>query len=421
MREFSVPPIVTVSDTANLTDPVWDNAESPRTPSSSPGATPSGGWAEVTCRQFRDEVRAVARGLIAAGIDAGDRVGLMSRTRYEWTLLDYAIWAAGAVTVPIYETSSAEQIRLDPRRLRRGRRRGGDRRRTPPWSPAFRDRPARAAPRLADRAGRGSARADRTGLRRRTGRRCRGRSAAARAAVADDLATIIYTSGTTGRPKGCVLTHRNIYPDIANAAPVLPNLFAPGASTLLFLPLAHAFARLIQIGVRAGAGHHGALRRHQEPGRRAAGVPAHLRALRAPGLREGLQRRPAAGRRRRRGAIFDRAEQVAIAYSEALDTPRRARAWRCAPSHGLFDRLVYRKLRAALGGRCRDAISGGAPLGARLGHFFRGVGRHRLRGLRADRDLARRRREPAQRHPDRHRRPPAARRHRPDRATTARS
>ena len=174
----------------------------------------------MTCPQFRDEVVAVARGLVAAGIEPGDRVALMSRTRYEWTLLDYAIWAAGAVTVPIYETSSAEQVAwiladsgavacvVETTAHARP-------------SPAVRDRLPRARTRLADRRRRP----------RRAGRRAAPRSTRdeveqrRRTAPADDLATIIYTSGTTGRPKGCVLTHRNMYSDIANAIPVLPNLF----------------------------------------------------------------------------------------------------------------------------------------------------------------------------------------------------
>ncbi|KAB1943060.1 AMP-binding protein [Micromonospora sp. ALFpr18c] len=370
MREFSVPPIVTVGDAANLTDPVWDNAEvAPDTVQFARRSTTTDGtaWAEVTCLQFRDEVAAVARGLIAAGIQPGARVGLMSRTRYEWTLLDYAIWATGAVTVPIYETSSAEQaawiladsgaVAVVVETARHADLVAGVRDRLPELDHVWQidlggvdELVTAGAPvELAEVE------------RRRTAIR------------ADDLATVIYTSGTTGRPKGCVLTHRNMYADIANTVPVLPNLFNAGASTLLFLPLAHALARLVQIGVvqiRATLAHCADT----------TNLAAELREFRptfvlaVPRVFEKVydtakQKAEADGR----GAIFARAEQVAIAYSEALETPRgpgiALRAQRA-----VFDRLVYGKLRAALGGRCRDAFSGGAPLGARLGHFFRGVG-----------------------------------------------
>ncbi|MET8199181.1 AMP-dependent synthetase/ligase [Micromonospora taraxaci] len=372
MREFSVPPIVTVGDAANLTDPVWDNAEVapdavqfarplPRTD----GTVTT--WTDVTCLQFRDEVAAVARGLIAAGIEPGVRVGLMSRTRYEWTLLDYAIWVVGAVTVPIYETSSAEQaawILEDSNAVgvvveteAHANLVAAVRHRLPELNHVWQiDSGA------VDELVTTGAEVELAEVERRR-----------KAVRADDLATIIYTSGTTGRPKGCVLTHRNMYADIANAVPVLPNLFNAGATTLLFLPLAHAFARLIQIGVvqaRATMAHCADTKN----------LVAELQAFRptfvlsVPRVFEKVynaakQKAEADGK----GGIFARAEQVAIAYSEALET-RGGPGLALRAQHAVFDRLVYRKLRAALGGRCRDAISGGAPLGARLGHFFRGIG-----------------------------------------------
>ncbi|WP_328371909.1 long-chain fatty acid--CoA ligase [Micromonospora zamorensis] len=372
MREFSVPPIVTVGDAANLTDPVWDNAEAApdtvqfaRPAASADGAVTA--WTEVTCLQFRDEVAAVARGLIAAGIEPGVRVGLMSRTRYEWTLLDYAIWTVGAVTVPIYETSSAEQaawiledsnaVAVVVETEAHATLVTGVRHRLPELDHVWQ----------IDQGGvddlvTSGASVELAEVERRR-----------KAVHAGDLATIIYTSGTTGRPKGCVLTHRNMYADIANAIPVLPNLFNPGASTLLFLPLAHAFARLIQIGVvqaRATMAHCADTKN----------LVAELQEFRptfvlsVPRVFEKVynaakQKAESDGK----GRIFARAEQVAIAYSEALETPGGP-GLALRAQHVVFDRLVYRKLRAALGGRCRDAISGGAPLGARLGHFFRGIG-----------------------------------------------
>ncbi|MEU8182670.1 AMP-dependent synthetase/ligase [Micromonospora sp. NPDC049044] len=372
MREFSVPPIVTVGDAANLTDPVWDNAEA--APDVVQFARPVPGaegtvtaWAEVTCRQFRDEVAAVARGLIAAGIEPGARVGLMSRTRYEWTLLDYAIWTVGAVTVPIYETSSAEQaawiiedsnaVAVVVETAAHAALIAGVRQRLPELAQVWQIDLGGV-----DKLVSTGATVELAEVERRR-----------KAVGADDLATIIYTSGTTGRPKGCVLTHRNMYADIANAVPVLPNLFNAGASTLLFLPLAHAFARLIQIGVvqaRATMAHCSDTKN----------LVAELQAFRptfvlsVPRVFEKVynaakQKAEADGK----GGIFARAEQVAIAYSEALETPGGP-GLALRAQHVVFDRLVYGKLRAALGGRCRDAISGGAPLGARLGHFFRGIG-----------------------------------------------
>lgn len=372
MREFSVPPIVTVGDAANLTDPVWDNAEvAPdavqfaRPTASAEGAVTA--WAEVTCLQFRDEVAAVARGLIAAGIEPGVRVGLMSRTRYEWTLLDYAIWAVGAVTVPIYETSSAEQaawiledsnaVAVVVETEAHAALVAGVRHRLPELNHVWQIDQGGV-----DELVTSGATVELAEVERRR-----------KAVHAGDLATIIYTSGTTGRPKGCVLTHRNMYADIANAVPVLPNLFNPGATTLLFLPLAHAFARLIQIGVvqaRATMAHCADTKN----------LVAELQEFRptfvlsVPRVFEKVynaakQKAESDGK----GGIFARAERVAIAYSEALET-KGGPGLALRAQHVVFDRLVYRKLRAALGGRCRDAISGGAPLGARLGHFFRGIG-----------------------------------------------
>ena len=365
MREFSVPPVVTIGDAANLTDPVWDNAVvAPDTVQFR--RRRDGAWADVTCGQFRDEVVALARGLVAVGIAPGARVGLMSRTRYEWTLIDYAIWSVGAVTVPIYETSSAEQVR---------------------W--ILEDSGAVAAFVETDAhallvAG---VRADLTTLTevwhidngdldllREQGATVDAAVIAEqrRTSTANDVATIIYTSGTTGRPKGCVLTHRNLLSDITNAVPVLPDLFHDGASTLLFLPLAHSFARLIQIGMvqaRATMGHLPDTKTLVDDLK--LFQPTFL--LSVPRVFEKVhtaaKQRAAAGGK---GGIFVKAEQVAIAYSTALEGDGPGLGLRM--QHALYDKLVYGKLRAALGGRCNRAISGGAPLGARLAHFFRGIG-----------------------------------------------
>jgi len=370
VREFSVPPVVTIGDAATLTDPVWDNADAAADVVQFTRRV-GGTWQDVTCAQFRDEVVALVRGLINAGIEAGERVGLMSKTRYEWTLIDYAIWACGAVTVPIYETSSAEQVAwilADSGAVAcfvetdQHRQLVSDVRDQLPdlehlWQIEADGGRGAVEELVADGA---AIPAEEVEQRRH-------------AIGADDVATIIYTSGTTGRPKGCVLTHRNMYSDIANAIPGLNALFHEGASTLLFLPLAHSFARLIQIGVvqaRARMGHTADIKNLVDNLKDFQ--PTFVLAV--PRVFEKVyntarQQAHADGK----GAIFDRAERVAIAYSEALDR-RGGPGLLLRAQHALFDRLVYGKLRAALGGRCRDAIAGGAPLGERLAHFFRGVG-----------------------------------------------
>jgi long-chain acyl-CoA synthetase len=389
VREFSVPPVVTVDDRATLTDPVWQNAETvPDYRQFIRGRSEH--REEVSSAQFRDEVIALARGLIAAGVAAGDRVGLMSRTRYEWTLVDYAIWSCGAVTVPIYETSSADQVAwilsdsgavaCFTETERHYRTVTEVRDQLPALEHVWQIAPA-SATESADntRAGespvpaappRGAIEelvADGAAIPSEEIEQRRS------ASCADDLATIIYTSGTTGRPKGCVLTHRNMYFDVANAVPGLSSLFHEGASTLLFLPLAHAFARLIQLGAvhaRATLAHSADIRTLTDDLQDLQ--PTFI--LSVPRAFEKLhntarQRAHADGK----GAIFDRAERVAIAYSEALDTSSGP-GLGLRLQHALFERLVYTKLRAALGGRCRQAISGGAPLGERLAHYFRGIG-----------------------------------------------
>ena len=371
MREFSVPPVVEVPASANLTDPVWENAV--HHPDFVQFVRPTAhGLAEVTSAQFRDEVVTVAKGLIAAGIEPGDRVGLMSRTRYEWSLVDYAIWAAGAVTVPIYETSSPEQLDWilsdsgavacfveTPKHLEELQ---SVRDNLPKLRTVWQiESEGAGVPTLADLMETGhGVEAEEVERRRRS-------------VQADDLATIVYTSGTTGRPKGCMLTHRNIYTDIANAIPGLPHLFREGAATVLFLPLAHTFARLIQAGVV-----HGRVKTlHTADTKRLVEILQEFRptfVLAVPRVFEKIfntarQRAHAEGK----GAIFDRAAAVAISYSESLDRPGGPGLLLRA-QHALFDRLVYAKLRAALGGACESAISGGAPLGTRLAHFFRGIG-----------------------------------------------
>jgi long-chain acyl-CoA synthetase len=366
VREFTVPATVTVADDASLTDRMRDHA-SARPDLVLFSRRVDGRWTEVTAAQFAGQVAAVAKGLIAAGIEAGQRVGLLSKTRYEWTLVDYAIWSIGAVTVPIYETSSAEQVQ---------------------WILSDSGAVGCVVESAAHAATVDSVRGelpdlqhvwqlDEGAIESLSGS---GESVAdaaldeRRAAVrADDPATIIYTSGTTGRPKGCLLTHRNLLFAVGTAVDSLEQMFHEGAATLLFLPLAHVFARVIQ----CGSVHRGIRLGHTADVKNLLPDLAEFRPtflLSVPRVFEKVyngakQKSHADGK----GKLFDRAEQVAIDYSVGLERSGGPGLLTKA-EHKVWDRLVYTKLRGALGGQCRGAISGGAPLGDRLAHFFRGIG-----------------------------------------------
>jgi long-chain acyl-CoA synthetase len=365
VQEFSSPQAIDVVEDTALTDAMVERA------ASNPDDVVftrrvSGQWVNVTAKEFASEVRALAAGLIASGIKAGDRVGLMSKTRYEWTLCDYAIWTAGAVTVPIYETSSAEQVE---------------------WNLSDSGAVAVFLETAAHEATFDEVAGALTKVKRRWQIEAGGLDELAAAGTKvkdsdldarrktlsiDSLATIIYTSGTTGRPKGCELTHGNLLGTARSAHVVLPELFSSHGSTLLFLPLAHVFARFIQVacvenGVRMG--HTADIKNLLADF--AVFQPTFI--LSVPRVFEKVyntakQKAHADGK----GPIFDRAEAVAIRYSQALDKGRPGPL--LALQHGLFDKLVYSKLRAAMGGKVEWAVSGGAPLGARLGHFFRGIG-----------------------------------------------
>jgi len=367
MLEFGIPALIEIPEDTGLADAVFSRAAASPDDVMLRRRSPGGQWQDVTAGQFSTQVSALAKGLIAAGIEPGDRVALMSATRYEWTLADYAIWAAGAVTVPVYETSSAEQVEwiLSDSGARA--------------AIAETDKHAEIISGLKDRlpdlgqlwriaaldelAATGVSVTDRQLQEHRAGRH------------ASDLATIIYTSGTTGRPKGCELTHRNLLSAVRNAVHgALPELFeTTGDGTLLFMPLAHVFARIIEIGCLES----GAILGHWED---TATVADGLREfqptflLAVPRVFEKVyntaQQQASASPAKSR--IFAAAAQAAIEYSEALDRGHPGMALRLR--HALFDHLVYGKLRAAVGGRVKYAVSGGAPLGERLGHFFRGVG-----------------------------------------------
>ncbi|MGW5969123.1 AMP-dependent synthetase/ligase [Streptomyces sp. NPDC055186] len=371
MREFSLPALYEVPADGNLTDIVRRNAA--QHPDVAVMARKVGGvWQDVTATVFLAEVRAAAKGLIASGVRPGDRVGLMSRTRYEWTLLDFAIWSAGAVTVPVYETSSPEQVAWilsDSGATACVVESDGH----AAVVESLRDRlPALKHVWQIDGAFDGGAIAELGRLGRDvTDETVEERSSVARA---DDPATIVYTSGTTGRPKGCVLTHRSFFAECGNIVERLRPLFRTGeCSVLLFLPLAHVFGRLVQIAPMMAPIKLGCVPDIKQ-------LTDELAAFR-PTLILGVPRvfekvynsARAKAQADGKGRIFDQAADTAIAYSKALDTPSGP-SLALRVKHKVFDRLVYGKLRAVLGGRGEAAISGGAPLGERLGHFFRGIG-----------------------------------------------
>jgi long-chain acyl-CoA synthetase len=371
VREFSIPALAEIPATANLADAVFRRAAEQPQAVVIRRPDPESGWRDVTAAQFSGEVTAVAKGLVAAGIEAGDRVALMSHTRYEWTLIDYAIWVAGAVTVPVYETSSAEQVEWI---LANSGARAcfvetdgyeqiieGFRDQVPALKYVWRIEPGGSEE--SPLTGGGTSVGDEVITER------------ARAAKASDVATIIYTSGTTGRPKGCELTHANLLSDVRNAflGPLTVIAGERDPATLLFLPLAHVFARIIEVGCIEG----GIVLGHWPDTGTLLPALASFRPtfiLAVPRVFEkvynGAEQKAVS---ERKGAIFGRAARVAIAYSQAMDTPGGP-AFGLRAQHVLFDRLVYGKLRAALGGRAHYAVSGGAALTERLCHFFRGVG-----------------------------------------------
>ena len=370
MREFSVPATNTVADDENLTDMVWANAERF-------GGTVSfrrrveGTWIDVTAAEFATQVLAVAKGLIAAGMRHGDRIGLMSRTRYEWSLLDFSIWAAGCVTVPIYETSAADQaewiltdsgaraviVETEAHRaeIDSVQDRLSDVAQVWQIDPA-----GDASGAVAELTTLGAEVSDQTAHERR------------REVRADEIATLIYTSGTTGRPKGCELTHRNLLAEVRADVEAFPHLMRQGNSMLMFLPMAHVLARAIATACvysRTTLGHTGDVKELVTD----LGSFRPTLVLAVPRVFEKIYntaKQKAHGEGK--GRIFDAAEDTAVAYSKALDQGGPGLGLRA--KHLLFDKLVYGKLRAALGGRCSGAVSGGAPLGDRLAHFYRGVG-----------------------------------------------
>lgn len=368
MREFSVPASFTVEEHDNVASAVFDHERD------DPDHVifqrlVDGSWTDVTCRQAADQIRSAALGLIAKGVQPGDRVALLSATRYEWPILDFAILATGALTVPIYETSSPEQVKFvlsDSESVL-----------LIVETDAHADRIEHLKdelPRLRDVLRIESAGASALDELTDAGKSVDIKQLDDRLAglAAADPATLIYTSGTTGQPKGCQLTHSNLVYEIRGSKECFPTLLAKGERMLVFLPLAHVLARAITLAALAN--------------KVTLGFTSDIKNLVAtfavfkptvvvsvPRVFEKVYNTAEQNANNDgKGRIFEMAVNTAIEWSKSLDTGKAGLLLRA--KHAVFDRLVYGKLRTALGGDCRAAISGGAPLGARLGHFYRGVG-----------------------------------------------
>jgi long-chain acyl-CoA synthetase len=368
VREYSAPARFSVGDHDNIAAAVFEHEHD------DPDFVIyqrqiDGAWTDVTCAEAADQIRSAALGLISLGVQAGDRVSIFSATRYEWAILDLAILSVGAVTVPIYETSSAEQVRwvlqnseavlafaeTDAHAAMVSELTGG--------LPALRRvlHIDGSGPKALDQLIEAGGSVDPAELTARLA-----------ALRAQDPATLIYTSGTTGRPKGCQLTHANLLNEIRGTRECLPTLLRQGQRLLVFLPLAHVLARALTLSAFSN--------------KVTVGFTSDIKNLvpmlavfkptvvvSVPRVFEKVYNTAAQNASNDgKGPIFAMAAQTAVDWSRAHDTGGPGLVLRA--KHALFDRLVYHKLRAALGGNCHASVSGGAPLGARLGHFYRGVG-----------------------------------------------
>ncbi|MEU9543633.1 AMP-dependent synthetase/ligase [Streptomyces mirabilis] len=378
MREFTNPPLASAPPVGGLADVVFDHAQEDPLRAAFGRKDENEQWRDVTAAEFRDEVLALAKGLLAQGIRFGDRVAIMSRTRYEWTLFDYALWTIGAHVVPMYSTSSAEQVfwMLHDAQVSAAVVEHEDHAMTIatvidrlPQLHKLWQLDSGAVQELYE-AG--------TGIDDEVVHRHR------RAVTPESIATIIYTSGTTGRPKGCVISHANFMAEASTVIGLMEPIFTSkrdnGASTLLFLPLAHVFGRMVQV-----AGVLGKVKLGHQPQMHAAVLLPDLAAfqptfiLAVPYIFEKVFN---AARRKAekdgKSGAFEKAVEVAVRYADAIE----AKAWGigAGPSaslrmqHQFFDKVVYTKMRAAMGGRVRHAVSGGSAMDRRLGLFFAGAG-----------------------------------------------
>ncbi|HRN28098.1 MAG TPA: AMP-dependent synthetase/ligase [Terrimesophilobacter sp.] len=372
MHSFATPALVPANPDANVTDLLVERvAETPNHPIFS---IPAGddAWKDVTAKEFLNQVTALAKGLVAAGIEPGDKVGFMCKTRYEWTLVDFAIWFAGAVMVPIYDTSAPSQIQWilndsgavamiveTPEHFSKFDEVRADLPKVDKsWQVDLGDLDKLAAS--------GKDVSDEEIERRRN------------LAKGSDLATLIYTAGTTGKPKGCMLSHANFYELSRNAKLAIPEVVNPDSSTVLFITLAHVFARFISV-----LAVHGGVKVGHQPDTKlllpALGSFKPTFLLAVPRVFEKVynsseQKAETGGK----GKIFRSAAAVAVEHSKALDAGKVP--FGLAAKYALFNALVYKKIKAALGGRVKYAVSGSAPLGLFLAHFYRSMGMTILEG-----------------------------------------
>ncbi|MDT5249711.1 MAG: long-chain acyl-CoA synthetase [Mycobacterium sp.] len=368
MREFSVPASFTVGEYDTVVSSVFTHeTDDPNHVIIQRLVDDS--WSDVTCAEVADQVRSAALGLIAQGVQPGDRVAILSATRYEWPIIDFAILSIGAVTVPIYETSSAEQVRFvlsdsgAVAAFAETDEHAGKIEQLKDALPALRkilriDGTGPAALDELAEAGQGT---EPTELHARLS-----------AIKSADVATLVYTSGTTGKPKGCQLTHSNLLHEMRGAKASFPALLDKGEKLLVFLPLAHVLARAITICAFSNKVTLGFTSDVKNLVPTLAVFKPTL-VVSVPRVFEKVyntaeQNAHDGGKDK----IFAIAANTAIEWSKAQSNEKPGLLLNL--KHALFDRLVYGKLRAALGGNCHAAISGGAPLGARLGHFYRGVG-----------------------------------------------
>ncbi|MFD4174155.1 AMP-dependent synthetase/ligase [Streptomyces anulatus] len=378
VQEVSVPKFAPVVERGSLAEIPFDNAREAPGESVLSRKNSEGVWQDVTAAEFAAEVLAVAKGLVAEGLRAGDRVAIMARTTYEWTLLDFASWAAGLVTVPIYPTSSAFQARwilqnsgavaCAVESKEQGRVISQERKQLGGLAHLWQfDTGA-------------------IGHLKSLGKDIPDAAVTARRASLepDTPATLIYTSGTTGRPKGCVLTHGNFFAEVDNAIellhPVFKSVSKDPASTLLFLPLSHVFGRMVAIGcmrARVRLGHAPSIQTEELLADLAGFRPTFLLAI--PYVLEKVYNTGrATAEKMGRASSFDRAARIAQRYGKAVEAaehgtgPGPGLGLRAA--RALYDPLVYRRIRAALGGRVRYVICGGSPLGRRLAAFYEGAG-----------------------------------------------
>jgi long-chain acyl-CoA synthetase len=378
LREFTNPPLASAPPVGGLADVVFEHALEDPLRVALGRKDEQGQWRDVTAAEFRDEVLALAKGLLAQGVRFGDRVAIMCRTRYEWTLFDFALWTIGAQVVPVYPTSSAEQVfwMLHDAQVSAVMVEHEDHSMTIatvvdrlPQLHKLWQLDVGAVQELYE----AGAHIDDEVVHRHR-----------RAVTPESIATIIYTSGTTGRPKGCVISHANFMFEadtvIERWEPVFHSKRGDEAATLLFLPLAHVFGRMVQVAAIRGKVKFG----HQ-PQLNAAALLPDLAAFRptfflaVPYIFEKVfnaARRKA--EKEGKAGPFEKAVEVAVRYADAVES----KAWGIGPGpsaslrmqHQLFDKLVYSKVRAAMGGRVKHAMSGGSAMDRRLGLFFAGAG-----------------------------------------------